>query len=272
MSEPALILDVAKPKPPKVFIGAHEIIARLEKKYAPPSWGFFTEVKSAVGYSSRRADGIAVAMWRSLGLEIIGFEVKRSRADWLKELKDGSKSDELFQYCDRWFVVVADESIVKTGELPPDWGLQVASGKGLRIVVKAPKLKPVPLTTWFVAEILRRHFDSQKRPELMDLEFRRGVECGKLQATPFDLKYAVEKAEKLKQRVDEFEKVSGVRIDEWRDAKDIGAAVKTVLERGPDKIADDLKWARDTVQRTLTQIDESIAKMRASDATQEQNK
>lgn len=61
-----------------------------------------------------------------------------------------------------------------------------------------------------------------------------------------------------------------MKIDEWRDPKDIGAAVRAILERGPEKIADDLKWARDTVQRTLTQIDDSIAKMRASDATQKQ--
>jgi hypothetical protein len=244
---------------PKVFLGSYELIARLEKKYAPPSWAFFTEVKSSVGFGNRRADGIAVAMWRSLGLEIMGFEVKRSRADWLKELKDGGKSDELFQYCDRWWVVVADASIVKDGELPPCWGLQVAHGKGFKTVVKAPKLKPQPLTTWFVAEILRRHFDSQKRPEALDAEFQRGLAIGKEQATPHDLKYQVEKAEKLKQRVEEFEKVSGVSIDGWRDPKDIGAAVKTILDHGPEKIKQELVWAQDTVTRTLKEINSAIA-------------
>lgn len=127
-------------------MNAYEIIARLERKYAPPSWAFFTEVKSSVGFGSRRADGVAVAMWRSLGLEIHGFEVKCSRPDWLNELKDAGKSDEIFQYCDRWWIVAADKAIIKDGELPPTWGLQVPNGHGVKVVVRAPKLKPVALT------------------------------------------------------------------------------------------------------------------------------
>jgi hypothetical protein len=239
-------------------MNAHEIILRLERKYAPPSWAFFTEVKSSVGFGNRRADGIAVAMWRSLGLEVHGFEIKRSRADWLKELKDGGKSDEVFQYCDRWWIVAADNSIIKDGELPPTWGLQVANGRGLQIVVKAPKLKPIPLTIWFVAEILRRSFDSAKRPENLEIEYQRGFDAGKAQATPFDLKWEKEQKQKLEKRIAEFEAASGVKIDLWREPKDIGSAVKAVLEHGPGKIKQDLKFARDEIQRLLDKFDKVL--------------
>jgi hypothetical protein len=238
-------------------MNAHEIIVKLEKKYAPPSWAFFTEVKSSVGGGARRADGIAVAMWRSLGLEIHGFEVKTSRPDWVRELKNGGKSDEIFQYCHRWWIVTGEELIYKD-ELPPTWGHQVVDGRGLSIKVKAPKLKPIPLTTWFVAEILRRHFQSMKSPKQLELEYTRGFEAGKAQAAPVNLKYQLEKAEQLQKRLDQFEAASGVKIDEYIGAKKIGEAVKTVLECGEVRICQDLEWARRQVFELLNELDSTI--------------
>jgi hypothetical protein len=248
-------------KEPKIKRSAHEVIVMLEKKYCAPSWAFFTEVKSSVGFGNRRADGIAVAMWRSLGLEIHGFEVKCSRADWLNELKDGGKSEEIFKYCNRWWIVAADDSIVHNGELPPTWGLQIPNGRGMRVATKAPKLLPEPLTVWFVAEVLRRAFDSQKRPEALDIEFQRGRDAGKAEATNYNYKYEMEKAEKLQKRVDEFEKASGVRIDSWQDVKDIGAAVKSVMELGPKRITEGLSYSRDEVARMLKDLDEALARI-----------
>ena len=249
-------------KQPKVKRSAHEVIVALEKKYCAPSWAFFTEVKSSVGFGNRRADGIAVAMWRSLGLEIHGFEVKCSRPDWLNELKDGGKSDGIFRYCNRWWIVAADDSIVRDGELPPTWGLQIPNGRGIRVVAKAPKLTPDPLNVWFVAEIFRRSFDSQKQPEALALEFQRGRELGKTEATPYDLKYKIEQAEKLKERVKEFEEVAGIKIDHWRPAKEVGEAVKMVLEHGPEKIKQQLGDAREKVQRLLKEFDDVLGKVK----------
>jgi hypothetical protein len=241
-------------------MNAYEITAKLEKKYAPPSWAFFTEVKSSVGFG-RRADGIAVAMWRSLGLEIHGFEVKTSRPDWLRELKNPGKSDEIFCYCNRWWIVTQDASIIQNGELPDTWGLQVMTGRGLKIMTRAPKLRPDPLTPWFVAEILRRHFNSMKRPEQLDAEYQRGFEAGKEQATPGNLIYEVQKAEKLQKRVEEFEKYSGVKIDSWKDAKDIGDAVKTVMEYGPKAVRDRLSYARNELASLLKDFDDTLSVM-----------
>lgn len=256
MSEPALFEKESSQK-----LGAYQVISRIEKKYCAPSWAFFTEVKSSVGFGSRRADGIAVAMWRSLGLEIHGFEVKCSRADWLKELKDGGKSDEIFRYCDRWWVVVGDATIVRDGELPPTWGLQLPHGNGLKVAHKAPKLKPDPLTIWFLAEILRRQFDSAKRPETLELEYQRGLEDGKRQATPYDLKYQIEQSEKLSKTIEEFEKASGIRIRDWNSGE-VGAAVRVVLDCGTERLRERLTWARNEVASTLKVLDEHIAGFR----------
>lgn len=242
-------------------LGAYQVIALLEKKYCAPSWAFFKEVKSSVGFGNRRADGLAVAMWRSLGLEIHGFEVKCSRADWLNELKDGGKSDEIFRYCDRWWVVVGDASIVHDGELPPTWGLQVPHGRGLKVAHKAPKLKPDSLTTWFLAEVLRRQFDSAKRPAILNLEYERGFAAGKERATSADLRYEVEKAEKQRKTVEEFEKAAGIRIQDW-NAGDVGAAVKVILECGTEKLRDRLTWAREEVAGILKTLDDRIAEFK----------
>lgn len=82
---------------------------------------------------------------------IYGHEVKVSRADLLTELKDPTKAERIKRFCDYWYLVVSDSSIIKPAELPDDWGLIVKAGDKLRIKVKAPKLDPKPLSLDFVA-------------------------------------------------------------------------------------------------------------------------
>lgn len=96
------------------------------------------------------ADFIAIDKYSS-SQAMHGHEVKVSRADWLTELRDLSKSERVKRYCNFWWLVVSDPAIVKDGELPDGWGLMVKSGDKLRAKVKAPELTPDPLTLDFVA-------------------------------------------------------------------------------------------------------------------------
>ncbi|MDR6794343.1 hypothetical protein J2X12_002920 [Pseudarthrobacter oxydans] len=96
------------------------------------------------------ADFVAIDKYAS-SQAIHGHEVKVSRSDWLTELRDLSKSERIKRFCNFWWLVVSDASIVKDGELPEGWGLLVKSGSGLRAKVKAPDLTPEPLTLDFVA-------------------------------------------------------------------------------------------------------------------------
>ena len=96
------------------------------------------------------ADFVAIDKYASTQA-IHGHEVKVSRADWLTELRDLSKSERIKRYCNFWWLVVSDAAIVKPGELPDDWGLLVKSGDRIRAKVKAPELTPEPLTLDFVA-------------------------------------------------------------------------------------------------------------------------
>lgn len=121
-----------------------DIFTLLRRKYAQPEgeWVFMAEV-AARPAGGGFADGVAVNTWRSRGHAVHGFEVKVSRADWLRELKSPAKAEPVFRYCDYWFLV-AEKDIVKPGELPAAWGHLERRGASLHVVKAAPKLTPEP--------------------------------------------------------------------------------------------------------------------------------
>lgn len=130
-------------------------------------WILLPQVRDATGAGSgRTCDGLAMNAWPSRGLEVHGFELKTHRGDWLRELKKPAKAESIFQYCDRWWVVVPElekrhdrigPGIVRPAELPSSWGLIVIEEKGRAAqAVQAPKLKPKPLDRAFLASVLRR--------------------------------------------------------------------------------------------------------------------
>lgn len=134
-----------------------DVYAALCRRFSPPAWAMFAGVSNGTGGRARRwADAVGMSVWPSRGLEIVGFEIKVSRRDWLRELKNPKKADEVGRYCDRWWIVAGGKSIVEPGELPPAWGLLVPHGDTLKIVVDAKKLEPKALDRSFVAAILRR--------------------------------------------------------------------------------------------------------------------
>lgn len=98
----------------------------------------------------RIADFIAIDTYESKGLEVHGHEVKVSRSDWLHELADPTKAEAFKQFCNRWWLVVPDASIVRPGELPEGWGLLAFRGDILHAVRRAPHLepKPIPKPIW----------------------------------------------------------------------------------------------------------------------------
>jgi len=114
-----------------------------------------TQLRTDSGWDVTTADVVVMGAWGSTAHDIQGFEVKVSRSDWLNEVKKPNKNDSIKQYCDRFWLVITSEDMVKEGELPDSWGMMVVSGAGLKIVKKAPKLEPIPLTKSFVAMMMR---------------------------------------------------------------------------------------------------------------------
>ena len=86
-------LPIAIESKPKPSLTTDELQCRLEAKYPPPAWLTLWEVRDATGYgASRSADAIAFGVWPSRGLSIVGFEIKSSRSDWLRERASAAAS------------------------------------------------------------------------------------------------------------------------------------------------------------------------------------
>jgi hypothetical protein len=108
----------------------------IERKFSYDNgWITMTEVPSTMAWASRWADAMAVGFWRGNRGAVIGFEVKTSRADWLRELKDPEKARAFTGRVDRWCVVVTDDKIVKREELPEGWGLAKVTARGFSVLV-----------------------------------------------------------------------------------------------------------------------------------------
>ncbi len=92
----------------------------------------------------RRAD----AIWAPANQNIlIGYEIKTSRADLVRELAEPAKTEQWKQYCNQWFLVVGNPAIVTGLSLPPDWGVlgppTGRASRSLTIFSDATELTPV---------------------------------------------------------------------------------------------------------------------------------
>jgi hypothetical protein len=100
-------------------------------------------------------------LWPSAknGLELIGYELKSSRSDWLRELKpwNRDKATPIKQFCDRWYLVASHAAIVDDfDEIPADWGFMFPKNGKLVEYKPAPKLEAQPLDRAFIAALMRR--------------------------------------------------------------------------------------------------------------------
>lgn len=254
MSEGAIEL------PPETgrYLTAADVLVRLRARFPPPEYAVIPNVADALGgRTSRRADALAMGLWSSRGLELHGFEVKVSRGDWLREKKDPSKAEAIARFCDRWWLAVSEASIVKDGELPPNWGLLVAHGNGLRCVTEAPKRDAQPMTRMFLAALLRAAHNGVDRTEIDAMVYRARKE---------ERKKAAERSEHqnrslygrcgdLEKSIAAFEAASGVHISSWNAGK-IGEAVRVVLQGKVDLEA--LKRAREHVAALANAYNQAI--------------
>lgn len=136
---------------------ARDVREALRKRFAPPAWAVFDEVRNSTGHvkKPRHIDVLAMSLYPSRGIELHGVEIKVSRSDWIRERDDPEKAEAIASYCDRFWLAAGDASIVKDGELPAGWGLLLLKGEKLFTVKGAPELAAKPLDRHFVAAILR---------------------------------------------------------------------------------------------------------------------
>ena len=117
---------------PKVVYLLEDLLAA---RHEPPEWAFILEFSGGVESShyGRRADAVAFNCWPSTGQHRLAFEIKRTRADFMREVDLPDKRawlEKHFHQC--YFVVVPD--IVKLDEVPEGWGVLVATKDGKKLI------------------------------------------------------------------------------------------------------------------------------------------
>lgn len=200
------------------------------------AWAYFTEVRNQTGFgrgTTRSADAIAMSLWPSRGLALHGFEVKASRADWLREMREPGKSDDFIRYCDHWWLVT-EPGIVEAGELPKTWGHLERRGSKLIQKTAAPELEPEQCSPLFLAGLLR---SASRKSDITPEEISDAVsavreEYGK--QADARVKMYEDRWQALRDEVQNFTRESGLALSgRWPapyTAKELGAAVKLVLE------------------------------------------
>lgn len=231
---------------------ARDVTAALALRHSSPEWAFFSEVPEATGFASRRrCDGLAMNLWPSRGLEIHGFEVKVDRRDWLRELKNPAKAEEgMFNYCDRWWLVVGDKSVAREEELPVPWGLYVLGEKGLRVAKQAALLQPVPLNRSVIASILRHATESTVPKSTLHEQVEaataaRGEEWRK------SLDRCAEELRELREKVRRFEQTAGFSLESW-DRGNVAAGLAALS--APEKALGRVAYAERILKEALREI------------------
>lgn len=255
-------------------------LSLLAKKYAPPAWIFLAEVRDQTGYgASRSADAFAASIWPSRGLHFHGFELKASRSDWLRELKNPEKAEEISRYCHYWWLVTEEETVCPADEVPATWGLQSVRDGKLVVLKDAPLRTPEVLTVEFVAAVFRRWAEGMIPRAVLNEEVAKGREQIKAEA----LKYNSSELERKKKEYDEllhlvtqFEKASGLQLryayHYWtnHNLPTIGKAVQQLLDlRKHQMPCDELDRAVSAAERQLAALTEARNQMRGFLASSE---
>lgn len=219
------------------------------------------EVSDKTGHGRQRScDFMVMGFWPSRGLDLHGIEVKASRGDWLRELKDPNKQENHFKYCDYFWLLTENHNVAFLEEIPETWGWMQVKGSKIFTVKKAPKLNPEAISKSFLCAMLRRaqskegftHTSSIQ--DKIDAAFERGK-------SNIDYEHRIVKQnyETLQEQIQKFEKHTGISIPRHRYAygdsiEKIGKAVTFLKNGGADSIEKRLLGLEDTASNLLMNI------------------
>lgn len=219
------------------------MIDLIRKRHPAPGWVVLDELSNSTGASATgRADAVAIGIWPSHGYEMHTFEVKISREDLKRELKDPSKGDNIGKFGDFFWLVVSDVKLVETLVLPATWGVLAPKKNGantiLSVVKKAPKREAKPWSRGFVASVIRhvhdQHVTKAKYNALREDVYKE-IEQRVRNAESFESRRISQAFETLQKNINEFQKASGVDIRNPWMLGDVGAAVRMLLKAREDE-------------------------------------
>ncbi len=232
------------------------IFSILKKKYPTGEYVVLREVSNASGTSrSRSLDYMVINLWPSRGLSITGIELKVSRPDWLRELKNPIKQESHFKYCDYFYLLTDSENVADDSEIPESWGWMVISGNKIVVKKQAPKLNPAEMSRHLLCAMLKRADEkegyilrSDISQELKDAE-QRGKEIAERGKV-----YRKDELDSLRESVESFEKATGIDISRasyngYTLTKEIGDAVRIVLNNDIHELHENIKRIKQISER-----------------------
>lgn len=238
-------------------------ILALQSRHAwEHGWSTFFEVS----LNGRQADCIAFNIYPSRGFPILGYEIKASRSDWLRELKHCAKADPIIQNCDEWYIVEARQGIVEKNELPPGWGLLSLRKSRLYNKIKSDLGRQGRPSREFVARVIQASYrkDGERFPTsvLWEAE-QKGYQKGlKEQQNTHEIRDLREKAKIIDNLRDKGLKLA---LWEFRDIKVFNSARNLLEEFGEYGIVSDIEKSINRTQEVieeLTNIKESITTLK----------
>ncbi len=236
----------------------------LKKRYPEGQYALMAEVRDEAGFNANRsADFIAVSLWPSRGLGIYGIELKSFRSDWLNELKKPKKAENIFQYCNYFYLLTTDDTIAKIEEIPETWGWLCVKGSKIITIKEAPKQTPIPVSNNFLACMLKRACDKSQFVHVSDIEDRikDANENGKNES-----KRTIESVNKelkdLTDAVYKFKQVSGIDLKgyyRWNNSPEkMGKLVHFLENGGVQSIKDQLIGLEVTAKVAMQRIEEGL--------------
>lgn len=188
---------------------------------AGEQWITLREARSGAGHegNNRQCDYLAINSWPGKGLQVIGHEIKVSKADWRKELEQPEKAEDFARYCRRWWVVMPYKLASQVQhEVPPAWGLLGVQPSRTMELISAPAREPEPLPAWWwigwMAQIDRQEKrDTQRR---VQIEVHKAVDQARAQWEAREGRGQVradEAAVALREKVTEFTRRTGIDIN-----------------------------------------------------------
>lgn len=223
---------------------ARDVLNAVFARHDGPEWVRFSEVADDTGSRiKRRADAVCMNIWPSKGYAIHGFEIKVSRADFIKEMQDITKATAVSRFCDFWWLATP-AGLVSVDEVPVAWGLMELCGQTLRIKKQAPASDPEAPTRGFMSAMLRKSRDSDnaliasevdRQVKIIEARLKRDVERR--------VSRAVEDAELNRKWIADFEDSLGMPFECWQK---------------PDAVAERLRLAKGFEFGHVARLSESL--------------
>ena len=145
-----------------------DLEALVEARYAAPKWVTFRQLRNGPGFAKGSIDLASFAGWESGKGVTIAFEVKRYKADFIRELANPAKRawvEENFMSC----YFVTPFGMLEKEEVPRGWGLLEAqkNGKRLRAKLIAPQNPAIKLNSRVATMVVRKSAEAIARAQTL---------------------------------------------------------------------------------------------------------